>query len=115
MFTLLLPADVFFKGSRGLWVSDGLEAFLLLPKGGLESAAASAQRRGSAETLSYRLSFGSQINPLLPQVGDLGVAMGHGGFNIHVAQAGTLVICYCAQLTPTYGCSGTWHGVPEHE
>eukprot|EP00434_Breviolum_minutum_P008475 symbB.v1.2.007478.t1/scaffold410.1/size210127/5 len=31
-----------------------------------------------------------------------------GGFNIHVAQAGTLVICYCAQLTPTYQCSGTW-------
>ena len=56
-----------------------LKLSLLLPKGGLESAAASAQRRGSAETLSYRLSFGSQINPLLPQVGDLGGSHGAWG------------------------------------
>lgn len=36
--------------------------------GGSETAAAAAQRRGSAEEFSYRLSFGTQSSPLLPQV-----------------------------------------------
>ena len=36
-------------------------------EGGLETAAAAAQRRGSAEELSYRLSFGTQSSPLVPQ------------------------------------------------
>ena len=60
-------------------VSDGCQC--IATKGGSETAAAAAQRRGSAEEFSYRLSFGTQSSPLLPQAPNwLGFGEPMGGF-----------------------------------
>lgn len=60
-------------------ISDGCQC--IATKGGSETAAAAAQRWGSAEEFSYRLSFGTQSSPLVPQAPNwLGVGERMGGF-----------------------------------